>query len=81
MPSRREDCWTKTPPTTPGWYWWREDISRHAKIVYVTESLHSMEVFSFARWRVTGRGGEWAGPLVEPGGDAIENCPPTEETR
>lgn len=64
--------WRKAPPTEDGYYWHREDISYEAVIRYVFRGLvkHGIDV----RGEVASYGGEWYGPLQEPGGGAIENC-------
>ncbi len=66
--------WTKKPPTEEGWYWHRADISWHGRILYLSET-------GFIRLPITleidtpgNIGGEWWGPIPEPGGDAVENC-------
>ena len=67
--------WTKKAPTENGWYWWRPQLSHTAHIVLVSNG-RSYDQFTSANWspKPKNRGGEWYGPLVEPGGDAIENC-------
>lgn len=66
--------WTKKVPTKSGWYWWRRDISKGGVIVWVDESgfvpqNHLVPIYSAESF-----GGQWYGPLQEPGGDAVENC-------
>lgn len=51
--------WTTKTPTEPGWYWWRKSIAYHAEIVKV---IQCGGVF----------GGQWFGPLQEPGGDVVD---------
>lgn len=63
--------WTKKAPTEDGWYWWREDISRHGAVLRVVDDRVYLAGCPFP---LSDFGGEWYGPLVEPGGDAIENC-------
>ena len=64
--------WAKHPGFS-GWYWWRVSIAHHAKIVYVSASENVNDVFSFAHHPAKTYGGEWYGPLHEPGGDAVED--------
>lgn len=75
--------WTKNSPTEPGWYWFREDMSRSAVIhkvgkwpggglaVVLSKRWHDHEVSA-----PENMSGHWYGPLQEPGGDAVENCLP-----
>ena len=73
--TRRSDCWTKEPPDQDGWYWHRESIAHKAVIRYVRGGSVYLGLHRIGP--VQTFGGEWYGPLQEPGGDAIENC--TEE--
>jgi hypothetical protein len=65
--------WTKKPPAEDGWYWWRRDVARRGRVVRVAAGrvMHPSYGFGWA----DAQGGEWYGPLQEPGGDAVENCP------
>lgn len=64
--------WTMRSPTEDGWYWWRPALGCFALILRVQDGW----VWEARTHLPTeGQGGEWYGPLVEPGGDAIENCP------
>jgi hypothetical protein len=58
--------WTPTPPTVPGWYWWRHLPTWKSEVVQV-------HMFKNTGWwcsnSVALKGkGEWAGPLAEPQG-------------
>ncbi len=68
--------WTKKTPTEEdGYYWWRENISYIAKIVSIQDGRLYRIGIGFDNSRSPAiYGGEWFGPLQEPGGDAIENC-------
>jgi hypothetical protein len=68
------ETWTKKLPTEQGWYWWRESISFNGKVVYVTETDSAYLPGDELRHYLTWLGGEWYGPLQEPGGDVNENC-------
>lgn len=73
--------WTKRTPAEPGWYWWRKDISHHAEVVQVgyhagSAALRVSRSCVSHTTPLVITGGEWFGPLREPGGDAVENCGP-----
>lgn len=63
--------WSKKTPFKDGWYWWRENISAKPEIV---EIFWLQVVNRAVEGSVLQMGGQWYGPLQEPGGDAIENC-------
>lgn len=68
--------WTKATPKADGHYWWRRALG------YVGEVVRIEGGIVFSAYRQLGGfldsadrcGGEWCGPIEEPGGDAIENC-------
>jgi hypothetical protein len=72
-----EPHWTKKPPESDGWHWWRLDMSFHAVIylvrggwVYSGVGCRDAKVFG-GQW--------WSEPIPEPpGGDAVENCRETD---
>lgn len=65
--------WTAAPPTTPGWYWWREALFQEARVVEVYCSPATASLV--ARWcRVENMKGEWAGPIPLP--QEKPSCPP-----
>jgi hypothetical protein len=66
--------WTKRAPKMYGWYWWRRSIEFHAEIVQVVPGGGLGACVDGKNIRAVDFGGEWYGPLIEPGGDAIENC-------
>lgn len=68
--------WTKQTPTQTGWYWWRQDSSKPAAVVYLAGKLECLQVFSFHSHPAVSMGGEWAGPLRPPAGEPIENQKP-----
>ncbi len=55
-----ERFWTRTPPTVPGWFWWRNpDIAgeKHPTMIRVyQEDLNGIHI----------DGGQWSGPLTPP---------------
>lgn len=62
--------WTKEPPTEPGWYWWREDLSYNGMIVWVSSDGKVSRMFApLWLWLASEMGGQWFGPLQVPGGD------------
>lgn len=63
-------AWTKAPPTEPGWYWWRENIEYNAVVQWVSSSGAAVAPLG-ATWQAAEMGGQWFGPLREPGGDAV----------
>ena len=67
-----ERFWTRQPPTENGYYWHREDISRYGVIRYIQHG----KVYFGGHFvgDAEGYGGEWWGPIEEPGGGAIEDC-------
>ncbi len=70
---RRNDVWTKQPPTEPGWYWWRESLPMLGMIVLVSSGkVHSMFHHTPFAEAPELAGGEWFGPLQEPGGGSID---------
>jgi hypothetical protein len=73
QPQRRSDVWTYVAPKEDGYYWHRTGIEHFAVVRYVRDGA----VFfgSTVIPRAETLGGQWFGPLKEPGGDAIENCP------
>ncbi len=66
--------WTKAPPTEPGWYWWRNRLGQGYVFEVVDWPGGGLAVMGQYREYITPaqRGGEWSGPLQEPGGDAEE---------
>ncbi len=65
--------WTKEPPTEAGWYWNRKDISCHGSILFLQGTGYIYFPESGEYFTPVNIGGEWWGPIPEPGGDAIEN--------
>ncbi len=63
--------WTKQPPTEDGYYWHRDSIEQHAVIRYVVSGKVRHGVNTVGT--IDDYGGEWWGPLPEPGGDAVED--------
>lgn len=68
--------WTRTAPAIPGWYWWRESVSR-SPIIRRVDNWPSGGLVVHTRWDGATTPetieGEWCGPLQEPGGDVVEN--------
>jgi len=64
--------WTTHVPTSPGWYWWRESLAFVALLVRVTECGFHYRAGDDKRHDSASFGGQWYGPLQEPGGDAVE---------
>ena len=67
--------WTREKPTAPGWYW-MQSKTQSATIVRVDTSVDDnlcvdgLEDFDCEAWQDdlgTMAGGEWAGPIPEPG--------------
>jgi hypothetical protein len=62
--------WAATPPTEPGWYWWRRDDSYDPVMAIVKrcpDGLVLSRLFKRLDWRLPSHcGGEWAGPLTPP---------------
>jgi hypothetical protein len=58
--------WTKTKPTTPGWYWMREPRSfgplNDSRVVYVRDYCGRLCIVN---WEIPDDA-EWAGPIEEP---------------
>lgn len=52
-----EDIYSTTPPTKPGFYWWRHGPGGQESVQHVYRSLCD------DRTVITGRGGEW-GPRI-----------------
>ena len=72
--------WTKELPREPGWYWWRESVAYGGKVVWLSSQAFVLECNGRRDFAAT-MGGEWYGPLVPPGGDAIEDCSTQEDRR
>jgi hypothetical protein len=72
-----EQRWTKRPPIEAGWYWWRESLAFHARCVWVWRASVAPLTYYVAdrpgfTQPVQNQGGQWYGPLQEPGGDAVD---------
>lgn len=64
--------WSTELPTMSGFCWWREGPGHRPRIWDIDHKEEAK--------RAEQRGGslgQWAGPIVPPGGDAVENCPAT----
>ncbi len=64
--------WTRTPPTEPGWYWWRSPYDE-PKIKRVDYCLGALKVDGPHGMLVETKGGEWQGPLRPDEGEADGN--------
>jgi hypothetical protein len=64
--------WTREKPTQPGWYWWRTGILCNAVKINFDRNETKLFLEKYGDplhgYFVENLGGEWAGPLVEPGG-------------
>jgi len=66
--------WTTTPPTEPGWYWWRDSKSKEAQPLNVYKNSDGnfrvyVNLFGFGsdRYMPSRIGGEWWPiPIEEP---------------
>ena len=67
--------WTKKIPTEPEFYWWRQDAAWAASIVRLDAKGSIWFTGNEVEELASALGGEWAGPLTPPGGDAIEKEP------
>lgn len=57
--------WTKTIPTKPGAYWWRQSPNRYPFLTELTESGEFYMAGCRERFCESQlEGGEWSGPLV-----------------
>ncbi len=66
--------WTKKLPTEPGFYWWRDRLGDKPYIVEISAKSRVYVPGISTVYRSDSYGGQWYGPLIAPGGDAIENC-------
>jgi hypothetical protein len=63
--------WTPTPPTVPGWYWWRDETRVLLVNFFPDYNQHPCWQHgqrATSSFRGLDQGGEWAGPLAEPQG-------------
>lgn len=65
--------WTKELPKEDGWFWWREDLSQVAIVLRVWKGRGVGS--GYVNGPIENMGGEWCGPLQEPGRDVA----PSEE--
>ena len=59
--------WTKTPPTKPGAYWWRQHSKDNEPILAIIESSEDWDgelIDVSSDMLPKDVGGEWCGPLV-----------------
>jgi hypothetical protein len=64
--------WTEQAPTQDGYYWWRQAPGWEGSIVWVRQGA----VYWFncrGADDANGMGGQWWGPIPQPGGDAAED--------
>lgn len=62
--------WTKTPPSEPGWYWWRSDHGCHLCILHWEPRCDYASSFDLRNLNITSRDwkrmGEWFPVRIEP---------------
>lgn len=75
------EIWTKTPPSEPGYYWWRKYKYKNNGMFYVWREVTGL---MYCRWLssslcdkqlVSEAGGEWIGPVIPPDDiDKVLDC-------
>ena len=64
--------WTKQLPTADGYYWWRENMTFNAIVVMVRNGrAYEFMTPNFGYRELAHQGGEWSGPIQEPGLTAL----------
>ncbi len=68
--------WTKTPPTVPGWYWWRRDGTTEIPVCLEHEKIGVVTKYIWNVWgwqcEVMPDGGLW-GPRIPSADELTES--------